>query len=248
MEGPEVKRPLAGANWNLKIGRDPDQVVAEVAGLIKAHHLDFVAVCEASTYVGALKKASRRRGPLGKAGLKVLAYPHGSIPARETAIVVRRRSKGGPGGRDKRLHDITNIGWERDPKNRSMGFHPGRESVSARVGWLRLLAVHTPPGPFGKEYPRRRRSNLAAFAAHAEIAKRWARGLHLATPRALQVGDWNRHPSDPVVDDTLGLTPWKITGDGIDWAAGLNVEVTDVVRVHYGHSDHWPVLFTVSPT
>jgi hypothetical protein len=111
-----------------------------------------------------------------------------------------------------------------------------------------VLAVHTPPGPFGKAYPLRRRSNLAAFAAHARIARRWARGLHVKTPRGLQVGDWNRHPSDPVVDDTVGLTGWKVTGDGIDWALGLNVDVTDVVRVHYGHSDHWPVLFTVSPT
>jgi hypothetical protein len=243
-----VKRAYAGANWNLKIGRDPGQVVHEVAGLFDEHALDFAAVCEASTYVADLNRASRRRGPQGRRGVQVICYPHGDLPARETAIIVRRRSKGGPGGRRRRLHVITRLAWERDPKNRKLGLHPGRDSVSARVGWLRVLAVHTPPGPFGREYPLRRHSNLAAFAAHAAIARRWARGLHVKTPRALQVGDWNRHPNDPVVEDTVGLTGWQVTGDGIDWALGLNVTVSSVVRVHYGHSDHWPVLFTVSPS
>lgn len=235
-----MTKSLAGANWNLKIARNPAQVVAEVAELFDRFDLDFLAGCEASGYVKPLA-VSAASGALHDAGVRVLGYPDGDIPARETAILVRKRSHGGPGATAQRLHDITGIGWERDPSNRGMGLHPGRKSVSARIGFLRLLAVHTPPGPFGPGFPLRKKANLDAFAHQEAIAKAWHDEAH-----ALQVGDWNRRPSDPVVRDLERATGWAVHGDGIDWSLGKGVTVTDIHRPHFGHSDHWPVLFTVS--
>ena len=240
-------RVLHGGTYNLEISRDVDVVVAEVVTLMREQDLDFLTVCEASTYVGALVKSARRGGQLHKAGCRVLAYPRRGIPARETAIVVRRRAHGGPGARWKRLHWITRLKWERSPNNRGkgMGDHPGRRSVSAWVAWCRVLAVHTTPGPFGPEYPKRHAANLDCFAHQTRIAKRWAGSLF--SRRAVMPGDWNRHPNDPVVADMVDATGWSTHGDGIDWVLAHGVHVSNMRRIKFGGSDHDPVLFDLEP-
>lgn len=235
-----------GGNWNLKIGRNPHQVVREIAQLMTEYQLAFLNVCEASTYVATLARESEKGGILYEAGLRAICFPDSDIPGRETAIIVRKLRKGGPRVSGKRLHTITNVEWERDPHNRSLGLHPGRRSVSLKIGFFRDLATHTPPGPYGDRFPLRRAANLDAFKHHERIAKRWTQKRFLPVGRAAMIGDWNRLPNDAVVTQLCRATGWKVFGSRIDWALAWRVTFSNVRRVEFGHSDHQPVLFTVS--
>lgn len=228
--GPAASATMKGGTWNLHQGRAVDTVVAEVVEFVTSEDLDFLAVQEASSYLGRkMRRALREHGyKIGRAWA-----PDRS--ARDSAIITRKTRRAG----GARMHRLGGIGWERG-KGRP-GLHWPRTAQSLRVDWLRVLDVHQPPGPFGPAFPLRRKANEKGYQRVARIVTRWIkRGISWVGP-----GDWNREPSDPVVKAFIAATGAEVTGSGIDWIASHGVTVSNVRKHKFGTSDHRPVTFTV---
>jgi hypothetical protein len=235
--------PLPAGWWNLKVGRTPDVVVREVRRLLDGHGLAVLGVCETGwvdahgryhSYLPALRHG------LGR-DYRVVGYPHRAGTARdrasaaETALIVRRAPKG-PGVRWRRLHQLETAGWLRKPGLRRLGLHEPRRSVSARVAWCRLIAVHLPPHPGA--------AMGQAIAGLTRLLTSWT----LRRRRWAAPGDYNIRSGDRRATDLAAATGATLTGTRIDYVLAHRATATGYRRLDgFGHSDHAPVLFTLNP-
>ncbi len=240
---PETTRHRAGA-YNLRVGRDPHEVAAEVFALVQVHELDWLTICEAHAYIDTLAAALR---PHGYVVLVDGSHPDGS--ARDSAVIMRSDLA------LPLLVNLTRLGgvrWERKPGR--AGLHWARSMTSAVTGDVRarIGAVHLPPGPFGPRFPLRRRAHRVALRRLWRLGRRWNR--RATAGRSLPwvlAGDWNMSPAQR--GSLLRPSPrWladqldaEITGDGIDYVMHRGCDVRNYRRVRFGHSDHEPVLFDV---
>lgn len=220
------RTPLRGGTWNLRVGRDRHDVAHEVYRLMVALQLHFLVVQEAARYIDTLTALD---------GFRVITFRGRGGSARDSAVIVRRGS-----GRVRRraLHVLEAVGWER--RAGLPGLHWHRSAVSVRLGWLRVLSVHLPPGPFSLRL--RRQAHLTALRTITRIGERWrARGAWV------MAGDWNRRRDDPRVVDLAEQLDAHTRGSGIDWLMFAGCRVSNVQTLDFGGSDHHPKTFTVHP-
>ena len=239
---PDTTVHQAGA-WNLKVGRNPERVAREVLALLLEHDLDWLTVCEAHGYIGALRRLLRLHG-------YVVLTNTTDGSAMDSAIIVRKSlRKRRPGT----LHRLGGVEWERKPGR--PGLHWPRSANSAVVDDVlaRVMATHLPPGPFGPRFPLRRLAFRTAVSRLERVGRRWNKRRKAGKPLPwVMAGDWNMHKNSPGTDDAP--TPaWlaerlraTITGDGIDYVMHRHCKVSRYRRVQHGRSDHLPVLFTVT--
>lgn len=232
---PEADRVLRGGAWNLKVGRVPGVVLAEVKALLLEHRLDFLVVVEAQGYVDLLERM------LPKVGYRLLT-DHTDPSARDSAVIVRSSLD----AKAPRLHRLGTVRWERKPGR--PGLHWSRSAVAAEVEGVKVLATHLPPGPFGPRFPLRRLAYAVALRRVRRILRTWRdAGKPFVAP-----GDWNKrltekgswaNPSPLWLVQGLGFQ--ATSAGGIDYVVSDGVQVRRYRRVTFGRSDHRPVLFEV---
>lgn len=224
-------RMLRGGSWNLKEGRAGhgkplfEQVLAEVVQLLRSNNLDFLAVIEAERYIRYLK------AHLPEHGYRVHWSEQTDGSARDSAVIVRK----GLEVTNPRLHRLETEGWERRPGR--PGLHWPRSMFACNVGWLRVFAVHMPPGPFGPDYPLRRRANLVSFSNLQNILL-WNKYVPYVAP-----GDYNRTRKDPVMQQFQRIIGAVRRGRHIDHVFGRSVRIKNFRRGDKAGSDHYPILF-----
>lgn len=221
--------PHAVGAWNLRVGRRPDVVAAEVDDLLTTHDLDVLLVCEAAAYIGAIRRRLRGR-------YRLATGRPGDPSARDSAIIVRKGMRRGV----RRVHRLERKGWERKPGR--PGLHHPRSAVSQRVAGVRYLAVHVPPQG-GPNQPLRREAILNSLSTLTSIGYRWTG----RDRRWVMAGDWNLRPGDQEARTAADKTGARIVGAGIDWVMHHRVRVTGYRKVAHGNSDHRPILFEVWP-
>ncbi|MCD4535630.1 hypothetical protein LRP67_16175 [Nocardioides sp. cx-169] len=206
-----------------------DQAANEAEELIDAFGLDVATFHEAKRYAGTIARRARA------AGLKVVRYDVDD-PARDSLIVARK----GLRAWGRRLHKLERKGWERRPGR--PGLHHPRSAVSAVVGGVRIVAVHMPPTPGLKAYPRRDAAWDNSLATLARLGRRWNRW---GRPWVM-TGDWNRAASSPEVREFVRRLGAKVySNGGIDYVIARGVGIKDLRREDFGGSDHAPVLFNI---
>lgn len=214
---------MRAGTWNLKVGRNRQQVKREVELLIREEGLDVLAVQEASWYDAELARI---------VGFDYFTTRGKSPSARDAGILVRH----GHRTRGYRL-TRTRTRWTRR-KYPDRGLHPARSIPSVKVDGIRFPSVHMPPGPH--DDPRNR-------LAYAECVIRLLVLLRGRGPFCAP-GDYNktrraRGPFSPhAIAQALRA---QMAGDGIDLVLSRGVTVTDLDRGPRRGSDHAPVLFTV---
>lgn len=206
---------------------------ADIIALVREHDLDVAMVVEASGYAGQVRRA------LGD-GYRV-STGRGSVSRRDSMVIARRVHE----PRAKRVHDLDTGGWERAPRNRRFGLHPGRNMTSVDVAGVRFGAVHLPPGPHDAPgYPLRKRAHRLGLAKLARIVARWDR-----KPGAWVLGgDWNAPARRGDMKAWLLNTSSEAgLSNVIDYPVAAGVALSDVRRVTHGSGDHkHAVLFTIT--
>lgn len=216
----------AGA-WNLRVGRNVGQVVAEVQGLLDTWDLDWLACSEGFMYRRALAK--------GLKGYKVVGSRVDNS-ARDSFLIVRKSFK----VKWRLLHRLERVGWERDHGRRHLGLHWPRSANSVVLEEMRVMPIHLPPGP--DSWKLRHQARITSLKTVLRLGRRWN-----TKPRPWLIpGDWNYRPGDEEIERLAEQLDATITGDGIDWVlASKGMRVTNYQRLPYGNSDHKPVIFRV---
>lgn len=214
---------VRGGSWNLKVGRNREQVKREVGLLLAAEGLDFLCVQEAAWYDAQLARI---------VGFDYYTTRGRSPAARDSGILVRHglRVTG-----HRRLRTFTR--WTRR-KHPSKGLHPARHFHSVRINGLRVMSVHMPPGPHDDS-----RNRLAYAECMIRLMGHLRRGPFVAP------GDYNKSPRA----SRDALTPYalahalraRITGRGIDFVLSRGVTVTGYRHGPQHGSDHEAVLFNI---
>lgn len=219
---------IRGVGYNLKVGRPPARVVAEVRHLLRTYRPDLFTYCEGPGYTLPLERQLPR--------WELAGFPFSrSSTARETGLILD------PDRielRRVRLVRLERRGWSRKPSNRHLGPHPPRGNVAARLRVeglpLAAVSVHLPPaGDRSREIAQA--TSLRTLARRARYWNR--RGIPWLMP-----GDWNLTRRE--------LAPWAarlgaaVTGHGIDLVvSSRGVRIRDFVRIGYGGSDHNPFTY-----
>lgn len=225
--------------YNVRKGRNPKRVAREIRRLFRRGRLHSLNVQEFATQHAAVVR-------LLPDHLVVMGYPDGDISARDSAVIVdtRRLGKCGRSAGGTRLHRLEREGWERAPHNRDQGLHNPRSAVSARVGQLRAMSVHMPPGPHS--WPLRGEAFDTALDTVENVLGRWSRN---GRPW-VAFGDWNKHINAREIWRMARRLDATREGDEIDYLlAGPGVAIKRVWRPKWAaritDSDHDPVFAVV---
>lgn len=220
--------------YNCRVGRRPRQVRREVHRLMRRGRLDALTLQEAAGYVRHLRAELPDR-------FRVVSYPGRGVSARDSAVVVdrKRACRLGRHVGARRLFHLCR-GWERAPRNQHRGLHHGRRAVSCRIGPLRVLSMHLPPGPHhSPNYPRRADSHAEAVETLTDQGARWT---SKGRPWVF-IGDANMGSRDARAQRMARTLEGTLAGRGIDWLlAGPGLRVVKVwePRMRGLRSDHEP--------
>ena len=191
------------------------------------HNIDVFVLSEAEAYSRPLANLDGWR----------LIDADGWVDAGDSAFLVRDGVRVG----SWRAIRMTRRWWGR----RLAKWRAPRTMPTARVSWLRLLAVHMPPRPVD---PR----NAGAYAEQAGEIIRWARRRPRWRPRAA-VGDFNAAVRDSKFINGPAYIAAQIDGtihpqlQGIDLAITRNCRVIHVKKPSdNGGSDHPFIIVTVA--
>lgn len=221
--------------WNALRGREPRDVAAIAASIIREHDLDALAVTEAQQYVRAFSRLP---------GLRVVAFCEHPGQAN-TALLVRVPVKVS-GMHTRRM---TWHGWITVRGSRT----PAKWLTSAVVGRVRVAVVHLPPSQRWRgdamTGPVRR---VAATIVHMRRLRSWLGKRRRPT---IVVGDFNATPGTRgrwspawVAENTRSriVAPDQPTHGRrvIDYAIARNLTATATTRGKYG-SDHHLVTFEI---
>lgn len=219
--------------WNALRGRQPRDVAAIAASIIREHDLDVLAVTEAQQYLRAFSRLP---------GIRVVGF--GEHPGQGNTCLLVRQPAHITG---VQLRRMTWRGWI----TVRGGTTPSKWLVSAVVGRTRVAVVHFPPSQRWRNEamtgPVRR---VAATIVHARRLRRW---LSRQARPTIVVGDFNATPSvrgrwsPRWIAETTGsriIAPDQPTHGRrvIDFGIGRRVSGTAVTKGRYG-SDHRLVLF-----
>ena len=209
---------LRGGGYNCRVNRSGAVVKTFVAKMMKTR--DFLTLSEAHQYIGNLRYIPNTQ---------LVAYP-GEHQAGEVAIIVRDGVTVSEAAIDRRFTET----WPR----KDGGQHSPRVLVSAKLnGLARVAAIHVPPA--GHDRIKARAEYLAGLAA-------WC---HDHPGPLVLSGDWNYNAQDPKIRGLAHVTGMNIHGSGgIDFALARGV---DVLHMRHGYdnggSDHFPILYRVTP-
>lgn len=157
----DVDDQLTIASWNLRYGRPPKAVAAQVTLVLAAVSPDVLCLQEAADYHPQLRAVAKAHG------YKMLAY---SGAGRHHQVILVRRELT---TRRPRCVQLSPFGW---PLSDGPGSHAPLFATSWAVEWLRVTDLHMPPsvnwtlgvihGPPAK---------VAAYSAGASKLRRWVR-------------------------------------------------------------------------
>jgi hypothetical protein len=231
-----MPKTLRGGTFNLRYGRDPDQVIGEVARLFVKHHLDFLAVQEFSDYRNTF--AARR-------GFQVVP----TTGQCESGILVRLGVN-----IDKRSVHTYGDGWI---TIRGGHFPPAVHTEARLDGWLCVRSVHLPtPTEWEDGRVTAPPERLDDLIATMRGLRRYLNHPGFVNAR-LVAGDWNEppHTTGQYTPSWLANTtssnlaaPQSLAGHGrIDYVIGKGCRVEGIFKdtAIAELSDHEPVIFKV---
>lgn len=203
------------ACWFVNVDNNrPDAVVAAELRAIRGAGADLIGMCETTSnalpHLGMTFVGDRRGGEANRPRRNIAAYVDRTLPLARI-----------------RWHDMART-W---PRTKGDGRHEPRSFVTFRLGRVKVIVAHHPPGSPGTDPARAEhlRALTYAVAPWLRPGRRWRQ-------RAQQL--WLRRR--PVVvlidangcgDELAAATGMAVHGRGADRVLALNAEVHDVEYV-----------------